>query len=235
MRTYTWQDSSLGPIAQWPQSLRTAVQIILNSRYAMFIWWGRELLHLYNDSYRAFLGEKHPGALGKSAREVWSEIWEQIGPRTDAVLLRGESTFDKALLLMMARHGYIEETYFTFSYSPIPGDDGRIGGIFCAVTEETDGVIDKRRLALLREVTAAMADARTPGEVCRAAAQRLDGAGRDLPFSLIYLLDGDGQTLTRAGHISVTSSVEPKSSGTAFTIFVPFAMPAPHAEAAEVN
>ncbi|HEY6447197.1 MAG TPA: ATP-binding protein [Acidobacteriaceae bacterium] len=203
MRTFAWQGTSLGPIAQWPQSLRTAVQIILNSRYAMFIWWGRELLNLYNDPYRAFLGEKHPAALGKSAREVWSEIWEQIGPRTDAVLLRGESTFDKALLLMMARHGYIEETYFTFSYSPVPGDDGRIGGIFCAVTEETDGVIDKRRLGLLREVTAAMADARTSGEVCQAAARRLEGAGRDLPFSLIYLLEADGQTLTRAGQAGI--------------------------------
>ncbi|MFP5226223.1 MAG: ATP-binding protein [Acidobacteriota bacterium] len=192
VRTFRWQDSSLGPIASWPQSLRTAVQIILNSRYAMFIWWGPELLNIYNDPYRAFLGVKHPAALGRSAREVWSEIWDAIGPRTEAVLLRGESTFDKALLLMMARHGYIEETYFTFSYSPLPTDDGRIGGIFCAVTEETEGVIDKRRLALLREVTAATAEARTPQEVCRAAARRLEEARRDLPFSLLYLLEADG-------------------------------------------
>lgn len=203
VRTFPWQNTSLGPISTWPQSLRTAVQIILNSRYAMFIWWGAELLNLYNDPYRVFLGVKHPAALGRSAREVWSEIWDQIGPRTDAVLLRGESTFDKALLLMMARHGYIEETYFTFSYSPLPTDDGSIGGIFCAVTEETEGVIDERRLTLLREITAAMADARTPAEVCHAAARRLQEARRDLPFALLYLLESDGATLTCTGESGI--------------------------------
>lgn len=205
VRTFRWQDTSLGPISSWPQSLRTAVQIILHSRYAMFIWWGGELLNLYNDPYRAFLGVKHPAALGRSAREVWSEIWDQIGPRTEAVLLRGESTFDKALPLMMARHGYIEETYFTFSYSPLPADDGRIGGIFCAVTEETDAVIGERRLTLLREVTAAMADARTPVEGCDAAARRLEGARRDLPFSLLYVLEADGKTLTLAGQAGIAA------------------------------
>jgi GAF domain-containing protein len=198
VRNFDWKDTSLGSISSWPQGLRTAVQMILNSRYAMFIWWGPELLNLYNDPYRSFLGAKHPAALGRSAREVWSEIWDQIGPRTDAVLLRGESTFDKALLLMMARHGYIEETYFTFSYSPLR-TDGKIGGIFCAVAEETEGVIGERRLALLREITAAMAEARTSSAVCQAAAQRLEGARRDLPFSLLYLLDSDGETLTRRG------------------------------------
>ncbi|HEV2278909.1 MAG TPA: ATP-binding protein [Acidobacteriaceae bacterium] len=203
VRTFPWQNTSLGPISRWPQSLRTAVQIILNSRYAMFIWWGGELLNLYNDPYRVFLGVKHPAALGRSAREVWSEIWDEIGPRTDAVLLRGESTFDKALLLMMARHGYIEETYFTFSYSPLPTDDGSIGGIFCAVTEETEGVIDERRLTLLREITAAMAGARTPTEVCQAATRRLQEARRDLPFTLLYLLEGDGTTLTCTGEAGI--------------------------------
>lgn len=203
VHSFCWEETSLGPILNWPQSLRSAVQIILNSRYAMFIWWGPELLNLYNDPYRAFLGVKHPAALGKSARDVWSEIWDQIGPRTDAVLHRGESTFDKALLLMMARHGYVEETYFTFSYSPLRRDDGDIGGIFCAVAEETEGVIGERRLALLREITAAMAGARTPSEVCEAAARRLEDARRDLPFSLLYLLEPDGVTLSRRGRAGI--------------------------------
>ena len=124
---FDWSRTPLGPISDWPQSLITAVRIILTSRYAMFIWWGRDLINLYNDPYRTFLGTKHPGALGQSARRVWSEIWEQIGPRTDSVLLRGESTYDEALLLMMDRHGYLEETYFTFAYSPLPDDQGRRG------------------------------------------------------------------------------------------------------------
>ncbi len=97
MRAFDWSQKPVGPVSRWPQSLRTAVRIILTSRYAMFVWWGRELVNLYNDPYREFLGVKHPAALGKSAREVWAEIWDEIGPRADAVLLRGESTFDRSL------------------------------------------------------------------------------------------------------------------------------------------
>ena len=154
----------------------------------MFIWWGRDLINLYNDPYRAFLGIKHPRALGQSASDVWAEIWDQIGPRTDAVLLQGESTYDEALLLMMERHGYLEETYFTFAYSPLPDDKGGVAGLFCAVTEDTQRVIGERRLRLLREIASAVAEAvprhtcvRRPPNVCQARA--------DLPFSLIYLIE----------------------------------------------
>ncbi len=205
MRTHDWSKTPIGPVENWPQSLKTGVRIVLNSRFAMFVWWGRELTNLYNDPYRAFLGIKHPQALGKSAREVWAEIWDQIGPRADAVLLRGESTYDEALLLLMERHGYLEETYFTFSYSPFPDDAGKIAGLFCAVTEETQQVIGERRLKLLREIAAATGEARTPARVCQAAARSLAGARRDLPFSLIYLLDSDGKTLKRACHCGIAS------------------------------
>src|SRR5262249_25104749 len=194
MRTLDWSQTAVGPVSNWPQSLKTAVRIILTSRYAMFVWWGRELVNLYNDPYRAFLGIKHPAALGKSARE----IWDQIGPRTDAVLLHGKSTYDEALLLLMARHGYLEETYFTFAYSPLPDDKGNVGGLFCAVTEETQRVIGERRLRVLREIAAATAESRTPSQVCESAARCLSNARRDLPFTLIYLLDADGKTLTKA-------------------------------------
>lgn len=205
MRTLDWSQTAVGPISNWPQSLKTAVRIILTSRYAMFVWWGRELVNLYNDPYRAFLGNKHPNALGKSAREVWGEIWDQIGPRTDAVLLRGESTYDEALLLLMERHGYPEETYFTFSYSPLPDDEGNVGGLFCAVTEETQRVIGERRLRLLREIAGAMSESRTPSHVCESAAHCLANARRDLPFTLIYLLDADGKTLTKAAETGFTT------------------------------
>jgi PAS domain S-box-containing protein len=205
MRSFDWSQTALGPVSAWPQSLKTAVRIVLTSRYAMFVWWGRELVNLYNDPYRGFLGAKHPGALGKSAREVWAEIWDQIGPRTDAVLLRGESTYDEALLLLMERHGYLEETYFTFSYSPLPDDHGDVGGLFCAVTEDTQRVIGQRRLALLREIAAAMAEARTPVQVCQKAAQSLASARRDLPFSLIYLVEGDSRTLTRVTEAGIAA------------------------------
>lgn len=202
MRAFDWSQTPIGAVSRWPQSLRTAVRIILNSRYAMFVWWGRELVNLYNDPYREFLGIKHPAALGKSAREVWAEIWEQIGPRTDAVLLRGESTFDEALLLLMERHGYLEETYFTFSYSPLPDDAGGIGGLFCAVTEATQQVIGERRLRLLREIATATAQCRTPAQVCESAARCLAGAERDLPFTLLYLFGAEG-TLERVAEAGI--------------------------------
>ncbi len=204
MRAFDWSATPLGPISAWPQSLITAVRIILNSRYAMFIWWGRELINLYNDPYRAFLGIKHPAALGQSARSVWSEIWEQIGPRTDSVLLRGESTYDEALLLMMDRHGYLEETYFTFAYSPIPDDQGGVAGLFCAVTEDTQRVLGERRLKLLRQTASAVAECRTPAQVCEAAADCLASAP-DLPFSMIYLVEPDGKSLKRISQAGIAT------------------------------
>jgi PAS domain S-box-containing protein len=206
MRTLDWTQTPVGPVSSWPQSLKTAVRIILNSRYAMFVWWGRDLVNLYNDPYREFLGTKHPTALGRPARKVWGEIWDQIGPRADAVLLRGASTYDEGLLLFLERHGYLEETYFTFSYSPLPDDEGNVGGLFCAVTEETRRIIAARRLRLLREIAAAMAESRTPREVYESAAKCLSTAGRDLPFTLIYLLDADGKTLTKAAETGFTTT-----------------------------
>ncbi|MBW4051772.1 MAG: response regulator [Proteobacteria bacterium] len=193
IREHDWSASPLGPVSGWPQSLRTAVDIMLSSRYAMFVWWGSELISLYNDAYRQFLGKKHPQSLGQPARQVWSEIWEQIGPRTRAVLERGESTYDEALLLMMERFGYPEETYFTFAYSPLRDDQGAVGGIFCAVTEDTRRVIGERRMGLLGKVAAIVADTHTPEEVCAAAAGCLAQA-RDVPFALLYLNDRDGKS-----------------------------------------
>ncbi|HZS84205.1 MAG TPA: ATP-binding protein [Stellaceae bacterium] len=193
IRAKDWSRTRLGPPETWPQSLQTAVGIMLNSRYAMFVWWGRHLINLYNDAYRPFLGTKHPDALGKSAREVWSEIWDLIGPRTETVLDRGESTFDKALLLVMERFGYPEETYFTFSYSPIRTDRGKIGGLFCAVTDETSRVIGERRLRLLREVAADASENLTPGQVCEAVVRCISRSARDLPFAAIYLTEPGGK------------------------------------------
>jgi PAS domain S-box-containing protein len=206
MRTLDWSQTAVGPVSSWPQSLKTAVRIVVASRFAMFIWWGRELVNLYNDSYRTLLGAKHPAALGKPAREVWAEIWDQIGPRADAVLLRGESTYDEALPLLPERHGYLEETYFTFSYSPLPDDEGNVGGLLCAVTEETQRVIGERRLRLLRETAAAMAESRTPSQVWESAARCLSKGLRALPFTLIYVLDTDGKTLTKAAETGFTSA-----------------------------
>ncbi|MBD0337299.1 MAG: PAS domain-containing protein, partial [Cyanobacteria bacterium Co-bin13] len=156
-----WSKNPLGPVEHWSQSLKTAVRIMLTSRQAMFVWWGEDLINLYNDAYRAILGGKHPTALGQSATEVWREIWDQVGPRAESVMYQNEGTYDEALLLIMERNGYPEETYYTFSYSPIPNEQGDTGGIICANTDDTQRIIGERQLALLIELAASTADART--------------------------------------------------------------------------
>ena len=205
-RSFPWQETELGCPENWPQSLRTAVGIMLNSRYPMFVWWGDSLTNLYNDAYRPFLGEKHPLALGQSARNVWAEIWNLIGPRTEAVLTGGTSTFDEALLLIMDRFGYAEETYFTFSYSPIRDDQSRIGGIFCAVTDETQRVIGERRLRLLREVAAACSECNSPEQVCSVAAKCMSLETCDLPFALLYLNSPDGRSTRIVASCGIASN-----------------------------
>ncbi|MEH2237692.1 ATP-binding protein [Nostoc sp.] len=199
MRERDWSKTSLGPTQQWPQSLKTAVRIMLTSRQPMFVWWGEELINLYNDAYKAIIGGKHPEALGQPASYVWREIWDQVGPRAESAMLKNEGTYDEALLLIMERNGYPEETYYTFSYSPVPNDQGDTGGIICANTDDTQRIIGERQLALLRELAARTADARTFDEACTRSASCLESNPYDLPFAMIYLVDPDQQQVFLAG------------------------------------
>ena len=122
MREFSWERSRLGDPGAWPQTLKTAVHILLTSRFEMWMAWGPELPFLYNDAYRRkTIGNKHPHALGTPTRELWSEIWADIGPRIEHVLKTGDATWDEALLLILERNGYPEEIYHTFSYSPPRG------------------------------------------------------------------------------------------------------------------
>ena len=190
IRSFDWSRHPLGPPASWPQSLRMAVRMMLDSRYAMWAGWGPNLAFFYNDAYaRDTLGKKHPWALGRSAREVWAEIWPDIGPRIERVLKTGEATWDEALLLFLERNGYPEETYHTFSYSPLYEDDNKIGGMLCVVTEETKRVLSERRLSLLRELGSNTTLARTVEEACDRFVQTLEQNSPDVPFALVYLLD----------------------------------------------
>jgi PAS domain S-box-containing protein len=198
MRAHDWASTPLGPVEQWPQSLKTAVRILLTSRQAMFVWWGGELINLYNDAYKAIVGGKHPEALGQPAAEVWREIWDQVGPRAETAMRSNEGTYDEALLLIMERYGYPEETYYTFSYSPIPNDQGGSGGIICANTDDTQRIIGERQLALLRELAACTAEARTIDAACDLSARGLATNPLDLPFALIYLIDPDAGQVTLA-------------------------------------
>ena len=202
MRPLDWTQTPLGHADSWPQSLKSVVRILLTSRYAMWMGWGPDLTFLYNDTYaRMTLGKKHPWALGKPAREVWSEIWTDIAPRIQRVLDSGEATWDEALLLFLERSGYREETYHTFSYSPLSDDDGRITGMFCVVTEETERVIGERRLSFLRSLSAGLSGAILEADVLAAVDNCLHQNPRDLPFALTYLFRGEdsARLVSRSG------------------------------------
>ena len=204
MRRIDWRQTPVGATEQWPQSVRAIVRLMLTSRYAMWMGWGPELTFFYNDAYaRMTLGSKHPAALGTPASRVWAEIWSDIGPRIDHVLATGEATWDEGLLLFLERSGFREETYHTFSYSPLHQDDGRIAGIFCVVTEETTRLVGERRLALLRDFGSRLASSQTTADVWSAVGQSLANDSRDLPFTLAYLFTEAGTTATLAARVNV--------------------------------
>ncbi|HEY9642079.1 MAG TPA: PAS domain S-box protein, partial [Coleofasciculaceae cyanobacterium] len=200
MRSHDWSQTPLGPVETWPQSLRTTVSILLSSRYPMFTFWGPKLVKLYNDAYRPVLGAtKHPSALGRCAPDIWAEIWDDIGPLVNQVIVQGEATWADNFQLFMYRSGYIEETYFTFSYSPVRDETGGVGGLFCACTETTRQVLGERRLRTLRDLAAQAGEGKTAEAACQIAAKTLAHNSADLPFALLYLLDAEGQEARLVG------------------------------------
>ena len=134
-----WAATPLGEPESWPRSLETIVRAMLTSRFSMWMAWGPELTFFCNDAYRRdTLGQKYPWALGQPASEVWAEIWPDIGPRIARVMSTSQATWDEALLLILERSGFPEETYHTFSYSPLVDDDGATAGMLCVVSEDTE-------------------------------------------------------------------------------------------------
>ena len=193
IRTYDWSTTPLGPPDQWPQSLKTCVRIILTSRQPMFVWWGEELINIYNDAYIDIVRGKHPHALGQPAAVVWREIWDQVGPRAETVMTKNEGTYDEALLLIMERNGYPEETYYTFSYSPVPGDNGGTAGIICANTDDTARIIGEHQLTTLKDLGKAIIDCKTNQEVFMKAVEVLKANPYDFPFAFLYELNEEGK------------------------------------------
>jgi signal transduction histidine kinase len=206
-RAFDWETTPLGKVAVWPQSLRTAASICLNSRFPMLLWWGPRMTQLYNDGYRPILGDKHPRSLGQAGDECWSEIWDVIGPLYAQVVETGTSTWSEDLLLHMERSGYLEETYFTFSYSPILDEAGGVGGVLVTVVETTERVLSERRMRILRDIAAAPSGGTDRRLACRAVADTLAVNPHDVPFSLIYLTQ-DGASAARLAGASGVSGGE---------------------------
>lgn len=195
MRRHDWASSSLGLPEKWPEALKVAIRLLLTSKFEMWLGWGPDIAFFYNDAYRPTLGNKHPNALAVPTKILWSEIWNDIEGRLDTVYKDGQSTWDKALPLLLERNGYTEETYHTFSYSPLIGDSGKVEGVFCAVTEETERVISERRMSTMRALASGLAAANTQDEVFTASHCTLSENLRDLPFSALYVFDADGNAI----------------------------------------
>ncbi len=198
MRALDWTKTPLGHPNRWPQSLKTIVRVMLDSRYAMWMLWGPEFTFFCNDAYLPTVGIKSEWVLGARSDKVWEEIWPDIGPRIMRVLELGQATWDEALLLFLERSGFPEETYHTFSYSPVYNDDSRISGMLCVVTEVTERVIGERRLRALRDLAACAVGVESVETSCERLCEVLGRYPLDTPFAALYLHEDNARTLSRA-------------------------------------
>jgi PAS domain S-box-containing protein len=187
LRAVDWSMTPLGPVEQWPQSLKISVRIMLGSAYPMAICWGRDYTLLYNDALRPLYGTKHPAALGRSARDAFAEAWEYVGPLFERVMTDSQAyTTPTDQLFPLDRRGYLEECYFAFSYSPIPNDGGNVGGVFATGIDATERVIADRRRQALSDLASRTTEVRDEEEVWRVSAATLDEHRLTIPFAFLY-------------------------------------------------
>ena len=192
VRAFDWASTPLGPVETWSTGLRTAVRTCLASDFGMLVVWGPDLIKIYNDRYRELLGSaKHPGALGRPARDVWPEIWDEIGPRLQEVIDTQVPTFDHHGRLVIERNGFPEEAFFTWSYGALYDDDGSVGGVLDVVVETTDQVLAERRLSAVSALGRELLRAASAIDACLAAARALGRWPADIRAADLYLRIGD--------------------------------------------
>jgi signal transduction histidine kinase len=199
---FDWSSTNLGPASGWSTSLRMIVRFVLANRFPMLLWWGPDYIQIYNDAYAPILGAKHPQqALGRPFRECWNEVFHVLGPLVDVPFSGGEATWMDDIELIVRRHGFAEESHFTVAYSPVPDDTAPrgIGGVLGTIVEITEKVIGERRLKILSDLGAHVAEAKTAVEACQRAAGAISSHPKDLPFALLYLADEAGSTVQLAG------------------------------------
>jgi signal transduction histidine kinase len=229
---FDWTQTPLGALEDWPQSLRTAVSLMLNSQHPMWIGWGPEATFLYNDAYISVLSRaKHPWALGRPASVVWTEIWDVCGPLADKVFNQGKASFVDDVELFMKRGDFIEETYYSFSYSPIRDERGRVGGLFCPSAEVTTNVLNARRLRTLSELSANALLEKTVDRAAATAFRTLEKNPRDVPFAALYLLDASGMTAQRQAMLGLSAAATPLVPATVAVDAVNGSSPWPVAQA----
>jgi signal transduction histidine kinase len=191
IRSMDWSATPLGPLDTWPNSLRTTVSLCLASNFPINIVWGPRYNQIYNDGYRLIVAERHPAGMGMAYDECWASAWDAIGQPFDRAWA-GETSFIENRRMFLTRNGYLEETFFTFSLSPIRDEHGRIAGLFHPVTETTAQMLSERRTRALRELAANTSEARSLEIAFARCVQTLDAHQLDLPFVLLYRIAEDG-------------------------------------------
>lgn len=195
IRQFDWEKTPLGPVAAWSDTLVTTVNLLLASRHPMFLWWGPDLIQFYNDGYRPSIrADKHPAAVGQRGIECWPEIWPIIGPQIDAVMSRGESTWNTNQLVPINRNGKLEEVYWTYSYSPVRDKDGAVQGTLVACSETTEQVLSERRLRSLLAINvdstlqSQLSEEQSVLPIAQSLVKNLEDNPSDIPFAALYLL-----------------------------------------------
>jgi len=203
VREKDWSKTSLGPVEQWPQILKTSLSICLQSRFPTALYWGPDRLVLYNDAWSPIPGDKHPWAFGRPGREVWSELWSVLEPMFDDIMKTGKGVVAQDGLLPMLRRGFLEECYFDYNCSAIRDENGEIVGIFNVASEVTQRLIAERRTRLLKDLAESTARVDTADQVCASAAEILARNSKDVPFSLMYIFENEG----REAHLTAHSGI----------------------------
>jgi PAS domain S-box-containing protein len=191
IREMDWSATPLGPLAGWPQSLRTSVSLCLSSTFPILVAWGPEHIQIYNDAYRPICGAKHPASMGAPFKECWATALPVVGDAFDSAS-RGQGAYIHDQRMILDRYGYLEEAFMTFSFSPIRDESGGVGGIFHPITESTGQVLGARRTQSLRELSASVAGARSTADIGVQMAAQSAQLAPDLPFLLFYQRDDDG-------------------------------------------
>ena len=198
IRSMDWSKTPLGPLHTWPQSLRTSVSLCLSSTFPILVAWGPDDIQIYNDAYRPICGDLHPRSMGGAFKEIWASALPVVGDAFDRAH-QGEGTYIRDQRMFLDRRGYLEEAFMTFSFSPIRDESGEVGGIFHPISEATPAVLNARRSQGLRDLSAAIGDARAVGDIGNDIAAHYPNLALDLPFVLLYRIDPDSGKLHRCG------------------------------------
>jgi signal transduction histidine kinase len=186
-RAVDWAATPLGPPERWPATLKTTIATIFRARQPMFLWWGKELIQFYNDEYLPSFGQgKHPRAMGQRGRECWQEIWPIIGPQIADVMERGIGSWNEDALVPIFRNAKIEEVYWTYTYSPVFGDDGAVAGTLVICTETTNRVLGERRTGLLHALVGAASTALDRRALVAATFDVFRTDPGDIPVAVLY-------------------------------------------------